>query len=51
MVWLWSYCLVPTGIFLGFHWSAGLLAILAEIVLVSLYINRKMPLVAGPKYG
>lgn len=48
---LLSYFLVPTGIFFAFHWSIGLGAIAAELTLVSLYINRKKPLAAGPRYG
>jgi len=49
--WLLSYLLVPTSIFFAFHWSVGLGAIAAELTLVSLYINRRSPLAAGPRYG
>ncbi len=50
-VWFWTFLLVPSGIFAAVHWSLGLAALLVEMVLVSLYINRRKPLAPGPRYG
>lgn len=50
-VWFWSYFLAPTGIFFIIHWALGVLALVIELLLISLYINRKKPLAKGPKYG
>ncbi|QHE86417.1 hypothetical protein [Hydrogenophaga sp. BPS33] len=48
-VWLWSSLLMPITPFFLIHWAVGIVAMVAEVLHVMVYINRRMPLLAAQR--